>query len=50
MLFATHIVVYAPVLFLHPDSVAEALCRVLTMPADLIVHDLTLRPMVESNF
>ncbi len=36
--------------YMHPDSVAEGLCRVLTMPADLIVHDLTFRPMVESNF
>lgn len=36
--------------YMHPDSVAEALCRVLTMPDDLVVHDLTFRPMVESNF
>lgn len=36
--------------YMHPDSVAEALWRVLTMPEDLVVHDLTFRPMVESNF
>lgn len=36
--------------YMHPDSVAEALCRVLTMPKDLVVHDLTFRPMVEANF
>lgn len=35
---------------MHPDSVAEGVYRVLTMPADLVVHDLTFRPMVESNF
>jgi len=35
---------------LRPESVAEAICAVLTLPEDLIVHDITFRPMVETNF
>jgi len=30
--------------------VAEAVLAVLTMPEDLVVHGLTFRPMVETNF
>lgn len=33
-----------------PESVAEALWAVLSLPEDLVVHDLTFRPMVETNF
>jgi len=36
--------------YMRPESVAEAVCAVLTMPEDLIVHGLTFRPMVETNF
>lgn len=36
--------------YLKPESVAEAILAVLTMPEDLIVHDVTFRPMVETNF
>jgi len=36
--------------YMRPESVAEVIWRVLTMPDDAIVHELTFRPMVESNF
>ena len=36
--------------YLRPESVAEAIRAVLVLPQDLVVHDLTFRPMVESNF
>lgn len=36
--------------YLKPESVAQAVVALLTLPEDLIVHDLTFRPMVETNF
>ncbi|HNR99771.1 MAG TPA: SDR family oxidoreductase [Planctomycetota bacterium] len=36
--------------YLKPESVAEAVCAVLALPAEVAVHHLTLRPMVETNF
>jgi NAD(P)-dependent dehydrogenase (short-subunit alcohol dehydrogenase family) len=33
-----------------PEGAAEAVVRVLTLPPDVVVHDLTFRPMVETNF
>jgi short-subunit dehydrogenase len=36
--------------YLRPESVAEAIVAVLTMPEDLVIHGLTFRPMVETNF
>ncbi len=36
--------------YLSPESVAEAVLAVLTLPEDLVVHDITFRPMVETNF
>jgi NAD(P)-dependent dehydrogenase (short-subunit alcohol dehydrogenase family) len=36
--------------YMKPESVAEAVHAVLTMPEDLVVHSLTFRPMVETNF
>lgn len=36
--------------YLKPESVAEAIRAVLTMPEDLAVHSFTFRPMVETNF
>jgi len=36
--------------YLKPESVAEAVLAVLSMPEDLIVHGITFRPMVETNF
>lgn len=36
--------------YTSPDSVAEAIVGALTLPPDLVVHDLTFRPMVETNF
>lgn len=36
--------------YMRPASVAEAVVRALTMPEDLVVHHLTFRPMVETNF
>jgi NAD(P)-dependent dehydrogenase (short-subunit alcohol dehydrogenase family) len=36
--------------YMKPESVAEAIYAVLALPADLVVHGFTFRPMVESNF
>ncbi len=36
--------------YLKPESVAEAIHAVLTLPEELVVHALTFRPMVETNF
>ena len=36
--------------YMKPESVAEAVRAVLTLPGDLVVHDFTFRPMVEANF
>jgi NAD(P)-dependent dehydrogenase (short-subunit alcohol dehydrogenase family) len=36
--------------YLRPESVAAAVHAVLTLPEELVVHDITFRPMVESNF
>ncbi len=36
--------------YLKPESVAEAVLAVLAMPEDLVVHGITFRPMVETNF
>lgn len=36
--------------YMKPESVAEAIYKVLTMPDDLIVHGITFRPMIEINF
>jgi NAD(P)-dependent dehydrogenase (short-subunit alcohol dehydrogenase family) len=33
-----------------PESVAEAVHAVLALPEDLVVHGITFRPMVETNF
>lgn len=36
--------------YMRPESVAEAVHAVLTLPEDLIVHQVTFRPMVETNY
>jgi NAD(P)-dependent dehydrogenase (short-subunit alcohol dehydrogenase family) len=36
--------------YMRPESVAEAIVAVLTLPSDVAVHELTFRPMVETNF
>ncbi len=36
--------------YLKPESAAHMLCDVLFAPADVVVHELTFRPMVETNF
>ena len=36
--------------YMSPDSVADAIYSVLTLPEDLIVQSMTFRPMVETNF
>jgi NAD(P)-dependent dehydrogenase (short-subunit alcohol dehydrogenase family) len=36
--------------YMHPESVAEAVFAVLTLPEDLVAHHFTFRPMVETNF
>ncbi|HZN58767.1 MAG TPA: SDR family oxidoreductase [Planctomycetota bacterium] len=36
--------------YMSPDSVAEAVYAVLTLPEDLTVHSMTFRPWVETNF
>lgn len=34
----------------RPESVAEAVYAVVALPEDLVVHGITFRPMVETNF
>ena len=36
--------------YLKPESVAEAVWAILSMPEDLVVQGMTFRPMVETNF
>lgn len=36
--------------YMKPESVAEAVYTTLALPDDLVVHDFTFRPMVETNF
>jgi NAD(P)-dependent dehydrogenase (short-subunit alcohol dehydrogenase family) len=36
--------------YMSPESVAEAIVSILTLPEDAVVHDLVLRPPVEDNF
>ncbi len=36
--------------YLKPESVADAVYAVLALPAELAVHHMTFRPMVETNF
>ncbi len=36
--------------YLSAESAAKMIVHCITAPADVVVHDLTYRPMVESNF
>ncbi|MBN1417553.1 MAG: SDR family oxidoreductase [Planctomycetes bacterium] len=36
--------------YMKPESVADAVHAVLTLPEDLVVHGIVFRPMVETNF
>lgn len=36
--------------YMRPESVAETVRHVLTVPDDLVYHHVTFRPMVEENF
>jgi short-subunit dehydrogenase len=36
--------------YLRPESAARMIVQCVTAPADVVVHELTYRPMVESNF
>lgn len=36
--------------YMKPESVAKAVCACLKLPEDLVVHHMTFRPMVETNF
>lgn len=36
--------------YLRPESAAEMIVGVLFAPGDVVVHELTFRPLVESNF
>lgn len=36
--------------YMSPDSVAQAIVSMLTLPDDVVMHDLVFRPMVEGNF
>jgi NAD(P)-dependent dehydrogenase (short-subunit alcohol dehydrogenase family) len=36
--------------YMQAESVAKMICGVLFSPPDVVVHDLTFRPMVETNF
>ncbi len=36
--------------YMRPESVADTVYKVLSVPSDVIVHDIVFRPMVETNF
>ncbi|HUT18686.1 MAG TPA: SDR family NAD(P)-dependent oxidoreductase [Anaerolineae bacterium] len=36
--------------YLAPDTVAEAILLIASLPENAVVHDLVLRPIVETNF
>lgn len=36
--------------YLTPESVAQSIYSILTMPASMVTHELIVRPMVEANF
>lgn len=36
--------------YLSPETVADAIVYVASMPEKAVVHDLVLRPIVEANF
>ncbi len=36
--------------YMRPESAAQAIRATLLLPPDVVVHDLTFRPMVETNF
>jgi NAD(P)-dependent dehydrogenase (short-subunit alcohol dehydrogenase family) len=36
--------------YMRPESVAEAVVQALLLPDDLVLHEMTFRPMVETNF
>lgn len=37
-------------LYMRPESVAKTIYNALSVPSDVVVHDITFRPMVETNF
>lgn len=36
--------------YMKPESVARMIVQCVTAPSDVVVHDLTFRPLVETNF
>jgi len=36
--------------YMRPETVAEAVCAALTLPDDAVMHEMTFRPMAETNF
>lgn len=36
--------------YMRPESAAHMICDVLFAPSDVVVHELTFRPLVETNF
>jgi NAD(P)-dependent dehydrogenase (short-subunit alcohol dehydrogenase family) len=36
--------------YMRPESVAEAIVAALRLPADALMHEMTLRPACENNF
>jgi short-subunit dehydrogenase len=36
--------------YLRPESAARMIVQCVTAPEDVVVHELTFRPMVETNF
>ncbi len=36
--------------YMRPESVAKTIYNVLSVPEDVVVHDITFRPIVETNF
>jgi short-subunit dehydrogenase len=36
--------------YMRPESAAQMIVQCINAPADVVVHELVCRPMVESNF
>lgn len=36
--------------YMRPESVAKTIYSLLSIPDDVVIHDITFRPMVETNF
>ncbi len=36
--------------YMRPESVAKTIYNILSVPSDVVIHEITFRPMVETNF